>query len=304
MILRKYPESISSIKNNYIVHFTSAHSGLDDHISPLSIKCSMKGNEFYKTPGGDYKVSKGSYLILNNGQLCQSSIKEEAETFCVFFEPKFVNDILMSLVTPSDKILNFSFLPNNQPVLFLEKLYPHNHTITPVIMKIWLASKVNYDDENFLTEQYYELLKKLLLVHRDLYEEIEKLPPVKLSTKIELYKRVCRAKEFIDSSFTENITLEKISKEACLSQFHFLRLFKTVYKETPHQYLTQKRVDSALNLLRSTDKSITEICFDIGFESVSSFSWLFRRNFGLSPEVCRGYFRKFSAKYKSQNTSV
>jgi len=300
MILRKYPDSISSLRNNFIIHFSTSSSELNNHISPLSIKCSMKGNENYKTSEWGYEVTTGTYLVVNEGQQCESRIKAEAETFSVFFDPKFVNQTLLSLVTPSDKILNFSFLPKNQPVLFLEKLYSHNNVLSPIIMKLHLASKVNYDDENFLKEQFYELLEKLLIVHRNLYEEIERLPPVKLSTKIELYKRVCRAKEFIDSSFTEKITLEKISKEACLSQFHFLRLFKTVYKQTPHQYLTKKRISRAMNLLRNTDKSITEICFDIGFESVSSFSWLFRKNFGLSPEVCREYFRKYTAKYKNQ----
>ncbi|MEO8664402.1 MAG: AraC family transcriptional regulator, partial [Ignavibacteria bacterium] len=160
--------------------------------------------------------------------------------------------------------------------------------------KLRLASKVNYDDDNFIKEQFYELLEKLLIVHRNLYEEISKLPPVKLSTKTELYKRVCRAKEFIDSSFTQDISLEIISKEACLSQFHFLRLFKTIFNETPHQYIIKKRIEKATTLLFRTEMPITQICFEIGFQSLSSFSWLLRKKFGLSPEVMRSEYRKYN----------
>lgn len=298
MILREYPQSISSIRKNFIVHFSASEAELENHISPLSIKCSMKGLENYRTSGGDYSVTSGSYLIVNEGQECSSYIKDEAETFSVYFDPEFSREVLKSLSTPSDKLLSYSFLPNKQPVQFLEKLYSHNYSLSPVIMKLRLASKVNFDDENFIKEQFYELLNKLMVVHRDLYKEIEKLPPVKLSTKTELYKRVCRAKEYMDSAYTENLTLEKISREACLSQFHFLRLFKSVYSITPHQYLTRKRIEKAVSLLFGTNMSITEICFEIGFESLSSFSWLFKNRFGLSPEQVREHYRRHMSKMK------
>ncbi len=298
MILRKYPDSIPALSKNFIVHFSASDTELSNHISPLSIKCSMKGLENHKTSGGDYRVTSGTYLIVNEGQECSSFIKDEAETFSVYFDTEFAKETLKSLVTPSDKMLNYSFIPNNQPVQFFEKLYAHNNSLTPVIMKLRLASNVNFDDDNFIKEQFFELLQKLLFVHRDLYKEIEKLPPVKLSTKTELYKRICRAKEYIDSSFTDDLTLEKISKEACLSQYHFLRIFKSVYKNTPHQYLTSKRIEKARNLLFGTEMSITEICFEIGFESVSSFSWLFKNKFGMSPEVMRESYRHHMLKMK------
>ncbi len=299
MILRNYPDSISTLQNNFIIHFSTSNSELVNHVSPLSIKCSMKGSENYKTSEGKYNVTSGAYLIVNEGRECSSHIENETETFSVYFDSKFVKESLQSLISPSDKILDFSFLPGNPNINFFEKLYSHNYTLSPVIMRLRLASKVNYDDNSWIDEQFFELLEKLLIVHRNLYEEIEKLPQIKLSTKTELYKRVCRAKEFIDSSFTKELTLEKIASEACLSQYHFLRVFKNIFKQTPHQYLTKKRIEKAMNLISGTDMSITEICFEIGFESLSSFSWLFRNKFGLSPDMLRQQYRKYLPKYKS-----
>ncbi|MDZ4711698.1 MAG: AraC family transcriptional regulator [bacterium] len=257
----------------------------------------MKGSENYITPDGKYDVTSGSYLILNEGQKCSGHIEKEAETFSLYFDPEFANEALRSIVTPGDKLLEHSFIPDNQPVHFLEMLYSHNKILSPVLMKLHLASKVNYDDNDFIKEQFYELIEKMLVVHRNLFEEISKLPPVKLSTKYELYKRVCRAKEYIDSSFSDSLTLENISKEACLSQFHFLRLFKSIYKQTPHQYLTKKRIDRATSLLFTTDMPVTQICFEIGFESVSSFSWLYKKKFGMSPETVREVYRKQMSKH-------
>lgn len=298
MIYRKYPESVSEIRKNFIVHFTDSEKEMTKHYSPLSIKCSMKGKEVHRTSDGNYEVTPGQYLLINNGQKCESSIEKTTESFSVYFEPEFVNESLKSLVSPSEKLLNYSYISGMQHVNFLEKLYPHNKILSPSIMRLRLASKVNHDDEDFIKESCFELIEKLLIIHRDLYKEIEKLPPVKLSTKMELYKRICRAKEYIDASFTENVTLEKISKKACLSQFHFLRLFKVIYDKTPHKYLTEKRFEKAIELLFTTDKSITEICFDIGFESVSSFSWLFKKRMGLSPEMTREQYRIQMSKMK------
>lgn len=298
MILRYYPESISEIRKNFIVHFTDSGKAMPKHLSPLSIKCSMKGKEMHKTADGSYEVTPGQYLLINNGQKCESSIESSTESFSVYFDREFTNKSIKSLIAPSEKLLNYSYIPGIQSVNFLEKLYPHNDIISPSIMRLRLASKVNHDNEDFIKESCFELIEKLLIIHRGLYKEISKLPPVKLSTKMELYKRICRAKEYIDSSFAENVTLEKISKEACLSQFHFLRLFKVIFNKTPHKYLTEKRIEKAIQLLFSTDKSITEICFDIGFESLSSFSWLFRKKLGLSPEMAREQYRFHMSKIK------
>lgn len=299
MILRKYPESIPSVQKNFIVHFATSTSSVENHISPLSIKCSMKGRENYSTSSGNYGVTAGTYLILNQGQICSSNIhsSDDVETFSIYFDSKFANESIKSLMTPSDQLLNVSFLSNYQPVHFFEKLYSHNYTLSPTIMKLRLASKFNYDDEDWLKDQFFEVMEKLLIVHRNLYKEIQKLPPIKFSTKTELYKRICRAKEFIDSCYANQITNETISKEACLSQYHFLRLFKSIFKLTPHQYLTKKRIEKARYFLSHTEMSVTEICFETGFDSVSSFSWLFKKKFGLSPQMFRSQFRRYMRRF-------
>ncbi len=299
MILRKFPESLTGVNDNFIVHFTAGTPEYGKHICPLTIRCNLKGVEKHKTTDGSYKLTPDNFLLLNDGQECESLIENSAETFSVFFDRDFSNKALNSLLTPSDKMLNHSFKPVSQPVTFLEKLYPHNARLSPLIMKMRLASKVNFDDDEFLNDCYLELLQSLLNLHRELYNEIQKLPPVKLATKTELYKRICKAKEYIDSCYSEKITLEDIAREACLSQFHFHRIFKIVYKNTPHQYLLKKRVEKAFSLLRNTEMPVTSICYEIGFESPGSFSWMFRNKFGLSPEAFRERYRMFMYKFRS-----
>ena len=103
----------------------------------------------------------------------------------------------------------------------------------------------------------------------------------------ETYQRIVSAKIFIDENFHESIDLEQISQKAYLSRFHFHRLFTRIYKKTPHQYLTQKRLEAAKNLLAKEGISVTDVCNQIGFESLGSFSSLFRKESGYSPQYYR-----------------
>lgn len=102
--------------------------------------------------------------------------------------------------------------------------------------------------------------------------------------KVYLYRRIVQAKLFIDANYADKIDLNNISDEACFSKFHFIRLFKSIYGKTPHQYLTSVRIEKALQLLRA-DKPVSEVCFLVGFDSLSSFSGLFKRIVGLSPSA-------------------
>jgi len=102
-----------------------------------------------------------------------------------------------------------------------------------------------------------------------------------------VYKRIIAGKLYMDQNFHESIDLGSISRMACISRFHFHRLFTRVYNKTPHQYLTRKRIALACELLTDEKLSITEICNSVGFESMGSFSVLFKKEIGISPRIYR-----------------
>ena len=99
-----------------------------------------------------------------------------------------------------------------------------------------------------------------------------------------LYRRVVQAKLFIDENFADNLDLENIADEAFFSKYHFLRLFKRIYGKTPYQYLTSVRIKKSMELLQH-NKPVSEVCYLVGFESISSFSGLFKRFVGISPSA-------------------
>ncbi len=102
--------------------------------------------------------------------------------------------------------------------------------------------------------------------------------------KVYLYRRIVQAKLFIDSHFAEPINLSSISEEAFFSKFHFMRLFKKVYGKTPHQYLTAVRMEKA-KLFLCEQLRVADVCSAVGFDSISSFTTLFKRQTGMTPSV-------------------
>src|SRR5262249_52264278 len=102
------------------------------------------------------------------------------------------------------------------------------------------------------------------------------------SLHADTYQRLMRAREFIDECYHQPLDLEQISGEACLSRYHFLRLFRRAFNKTPHQYLTQRRIEKAKELLSSSGLTVTDVCFEVGFESLGSFSSLFHKPVGAT----------------------
>ena len=91
----------------------------------------------------------------------------------------------------------------------------------------------------------------------------------------------------MDRAYAEPLDVRTVAAVAHVSEAHFIRSFRTVFGETPHRYLQRRRVERSMFLLRETDRSITEICFDVGFMSLGTFSRTFREIIGETPSSYR-----------------
>jgi AraC-like DNA-binding protein len=112
----------------------------------------------------------------------------------------------------------------------------------------------------------------------------------------EVHERLCRAREFINERYHEPINLDEMSREACLSRYHFVRRFREEFATTPHQYLIDRRIEKAKELLRHRRMTVTDVCFQVGFESLGSFSTLFRQRVGDAPTSYRQHQREAQSK--------
>ncbi len=98
---------------------------------------------------------------------------------------------------------------------------------------------------------------------------------------------LCRARSTLATISEKRISVEEVARQACISPFHFIRQFRALFGTTPHQYRIESRLSQAKLLLAKNEHSITEVCFEVGFESLGSFSDLFTRRVGMTPSQFR-----------------
>lgn len=108
-------------------------------------------------------------------------------------------------------------------------------------------------------------------------------------------RHLLRAKDLADARYAERIGVDDMARAAGLSRAHFSRAFARAFGESPRAYLLTRRLERAAALLRMTDRSVAEICFDVGLRSVGSFTTSFTRMFGKSPTAYRASYPPASA---------
>jgi AraC-like DNA-binding protein len=107
----------------------------------------------------------------------------------------------------------------------------------------------------------------------------------------ETNRRLLRARDAMDRTYAEPLDIATLARIAHVSEAYFIRTFRATFGETPHRYLQRRRVERATFLLRETDRSVTEICLDVGFASLGTFSRTFSAVIGVSPRAYRARAR-------------
>jgi AraC-like DNA-binding protein len=105
----------------------------------------------------------------------------------------------------------------------------------------------------------------------------------------DLNRRVLRARDTIDLSYSEPLDIPRLAGIAHISEAHFIRTFRATFGETPHRYLQRRRVERAMYLLAQTRLDITDICLEVGFTSLGTFSRTFTQIVGESPSSFRAH---------------
>lgn len=100
-------------------------------------------------------------------------------------------------------------------------------------------------------------------------------------------RRMLRARDAMDRGYARPLDIAALARIAHVSEAHFIRTFRATFGETPHRYLQRRRVERAMALLRETELSVTDVCFDVGFASLGTFSRTFAQIVGVSPSAFR-----------------
>lgn len=247
---------------------------------PLSIKAVISGEAVWSTGHGSFRVLPGSVLLVDEGEEYEIRIDalQPVETFCLFFRRGFVEDAWQAETTGSALLLDGA---DPRPPAF-------GGTVQ---VGTALAGELSRAHARMrLGEPFEEVFPAaalhLVRTHSEFLRRIARLPALRASTREELGRRVAMATAFLHANADRNVRLAEAARAACLSPFHFHRLFVAVHGVTPHRYLSRVRLQRALEMLRA-GRPVAEAAAECGFDSVGSFSTLFRRTFGTTPGAIR-----------------
>jgi len=262
-------------------HFTAPFPG------PLSVKTVVRGEGRWKTTEGDFLVNPSNLLILNQHQEYSLTIDspQPVETFCLFFRPGFIQDAAYAARTSSGNLLDEPLL--SAPFAFAERTLPAVSDLGQRLRLLHDALPAN-PEPLWLEAQLFNLASSLVDLTLDARRRAAALPAARPSTREELFRRVGRARAFMAAHFQDDsISVEQAARAACLSPYHFQRVFHRAFGITPHRYIVDLRLARALHLLRTTHLPVIDVCADVGFTSLGSFSTLFRARFGITPARAR-----------------
>ena len=272
--------------NNVIINDIRKDAYFPLHWTTFSMKCAFGGTEKYVLGNMKYSVGEDTYLLLNEDTLYESIIDSESsvESFTLNFTRNFVNDVFYSISRRDECLLDNPVRINEEGLNFYEKLYPHNPQMLGFLKGLREFIRSDLTDLQQLDEYFHFILEFLFSEHMNTIMQIKLLDEKKPSTRQEIFRRLNLAKDYMHSNYGEKIELNDLGKISNLAPHYLLRKFKKHFGITPHRYLTSRRLEKAKEFLLNSDKPVTEICIEVGFESLSSFCALFKKHYKLPPE--------------------
>jgi AraC-like DNA-binding protein len=264
---------------------------LDYHVSSyetaLTLKSIPRGVATYATPRSRYRLDARAILVLNEGQRYSLDIDagDRAATLCLFFAPGFVEGVAHAMRGGERALLE----PRDGAPAFgvCERLREKSGSLAACLDALDAGMRDRAADEAWLEARTFEVAREIVLLDARDRAAIDAMPGMRASTREEAYRRLHWARDMLDASFAEDITVGRLARVACMAPYHFHRLFKRAFGETPMQRVQRLRLEAAADLLANTDRSVTRVCADVGFASLGSFSALFARRFGEAPSAYR-----------------
>lgn len=228
-------------------------------------------------------------FISNDKQYYTLHIDENlpTETFNIHFSTSLLNSFLNDTHHSNETQLDSAGNERELHIDFHNQLYHKDATFNSITNILHHKGNTGELTDLMTDELLSHLLYHLQKSYHTVRQRINSISTAKAATKEEIYARLSIATDYIHSYYTQDITLDELANAACMSKFHFLRLFKEVYSATPYQYITKVRMQKAASLLHNTAFSVFDTAVFVGYDDASVFSRAFHKYHGQWPQAYR-----------------
>jgi len=262
----------------------------EPHVTRLSLNFDLTGALDFEVGKKKYTVKPERFLVMNAGSAYRSFLKSEVthHTAYIVFKVGLAEQVYKAMTTRNSGLLDDPYTQFNTNITFTEKMYAWSRAVLPNVITLLADIEAGVKFQSDELDAFYEsLLSKMIAEQFEVDAQIASLKFEKQATRDEIFLRLDLARDFIHDNYSSNITLADVSNAACLSLHHFKRVFRECFKISPHQYLTDVRLQHAVALLRTSDIPVQDICRYVGFSDPSSFVRLFRSRMAVTPHQYR-----------------
>lgn len=254
----------------------------DVNFKGFSAKYVVSGSELYTLNHKKINVNSGEYVIGNYNTVSKVLIDNPSPVkgICIDVAKTLLTDVMAYKFKKPAAFSSFLF----EQEWMVQKYNGHNTSLGYALQKLSQDFENLYQGNNTINnELFYAVAECIVNDQSEIFQSFNRLKAVKQETNGRLFNFVCDAKNYIDGAFLEKINLESIAREAKLSEYHFLRLFKTIFNITPYQYILKKRLEFSKELLQKR-YPIQDIALLTSFADSAAYSKAFKTAFGCSPK--------------------
>jgi AraC family transcriptional regulator len=258
-------------------HHVASFSG------PLSLKGVQHGEVEWRVGGVGRLVRRDTLLLLPDGAEYAMTIDSPrpSRTFCQVFRRGLVEAALSDLALHAGELLD---RPDEAPAeaSFAPRWETRSGALGQAVdaLAAGVAAKASPEALGWCFVRLAARTAETIAGHR---QERLRLSALRAATRFEIQRRLVRACDAMEDNLAAPWPLTEMASSACMSMFHFNRCFREAFGETPRAWLSRRRSERAMGLLRTSDISVTEVCFTVGYRSLGSFSAAFQRRFGQPP---------------------
>lgn len=259
---------------------------------PFSLKGVLQGEATWTVEGRRFRVGPGEWLILDRGQAYDIEVDtlEPSQTFVIFFADELHAEVASTRLRPLAALIDDPDGRMPGELTITERLWSDAPGLSEAAGRAVAAMDEDADDG-----RWDALLRGVLDACADLVARTEteaaRIEAAKPATRAELHRRLLRGRAWLEDALKAPFDLTAASREACLAPHHFHRTFRAAFEETPYRFVMRRRLDLARQMLAQSDLPVAEVCAEVGYESLPSFTSAFRRAVGETPAAFRAAIR-------------
>jgi AraC-like DNA-binding protein len=240
----------------------------------------------YKVGKKEHHVKASNYLTACRHEQVEAYNQTPIRSICIDVCAATMQETFTVLTSAHDDFDNFLAAHFRHPS-FYEAIHPVSSTSVGLKLQ-QLLQTVTVDGTPSLNKDWFiDLSERIIYQEYGNYLALQQIKSVKPSTKKEVLQRLQVAKEYIDTSFLEISEIKQVAEHCNMSEYHFYRRFKEVYKRTPYQYITELKMQLAKQQLQSKLYSVSEVAQMCSFPDVFTFSKAFKKFYGIPPSFVR-----------------